>query len=137
MGDLNVRTGNKGNIHKRKLNEHLNHILPTIDDASKLTKRCSNNLKTKTSGNTSTKLCNNHNLWIANRKTPGDRKGNFTWCQRSRICFSKIPIYGYVAQFKVLSQESDSKYASIATLFKTSGLSIEKEKIPSLRKVYK
>ena len=62
MGDLNVRTGNKGNIHNRKLNEHLNHILPTIDDASKLTKRCSNNLKTKTSGNTSTKLCNNHNL---------------------------------------------------------------------------
>lgn len=39
MGDhLNVRTGNKGNIHNRKLNEHLNHILPTIDDASMLTK---------------------------------------------------------------------------------------------------
>ena len=33
--------------------------------------------------------------------------------------------------------ESDSKYAPITTLFKTSGLSIEKEKMPNLRKVYK
>ena len=45
MGDQNARTGNKGNINNSKLNEHLNHILPNRDDASKLTKRCFNNLK--------------------------------------------------------------------------------------------
>ena len=38
MGDLNARTGNKGNTHNSKLNEHLNHILHNSDDASKLTK---------------------------------------------------------------------------------------------------
>ena len=58
MGDLNARTGNKGNI--------------------KLTKRCSNDLKTNTSGNTSIKVCNNRNLRITNGQTPRDRMGNFT-----------------------------------------------------------
>ena len=78
MGNLNARTGNKGNTHNSKLNEHLNHFLPNSDDASKLTKRCFNNLKTNTSGNTLIKLCNNHNLRIANGQTPGDKIGNFT-----------------------------------------------------------
>ena len=52
MGDLNARTGNKGNIHNNKLNEHLKDILPNSDEPSDLTKRCSNDLKTNTSGNT-------------------------------------------------------------------------------------
>ena len=66
MGDLNSRTGKKGNIHNSKLNEDLHHILPNNDDASKLTKRYSNNLKTNTSSNTLIKLCNYYNLRIAN-----------------------------------------------------------------------
>ena len=40
----------KGTYTTAKLNEHLNHILPNSNDATKLTKRCSNDLKT--SGNT-------------------------------------------------------------------------------------
>ena len=69
MGDLNARTGNKENIHNIKLNEHLKDILLNSDEASKLTKRCSNDLKTNTSGNTSIKVCKNHNLRIANEQT--------------------------------------------------------------------
>ena len=38
MGDLNVRTGNKGKVHNFKLNEHLNHILPSSDEALRLQK---------------------------------------------------------------------------------------------------
>ena len=70
MRDLNARTGNKGNTHNSKLNEHLDHVLPKSDDASKFTKICSNDLKTNSSGNTLIKLCNNHNFRIAKWANP-------------------------------------------------------------------
>ena len=76
MGELNDRTGNKENIRNSKLNEHLNDILPSSGEASKLTKRCSNDLKTNTSGNTSIELTTLE-LHMS-KQTPGDRIGNFT-----------------------------------------------------------
>ena len=52
--------------------------MPEAERSSIELKKCSCDDKTKSSGRTLLKLCNKHNLRIANGQTPGDRLGNYT-----------------------------------------------------------
>ena len=68
MGDPNARAGITD--HSLCLHNHVSQLLPganSIKDGN----RCSCDDKTNSYGRTSLKLCNNHNLKIANEQTPG------------------------------------------------------------------
>ena len=99
-------------------------------------------LTTSKQTQSSNKLCNNHNLRITNGQIPGNRIQNFTCFDNSgasRVDYvlPKSPLYKNKAQFKALPLEFDSKHAPNNTIYKTSGLKIEKEQLSNPPKVYK
>ena len=79
MGDLNARTGIEN--HTLCLDNHITQLLldkNSIQDGN----WCSCDDKTNSHGRILLKLCNNHNLIIANGQTPGDMVGNYTCFNR-------------------------------------------------------
>ena len=69
------------------------------------------------------KLCNNHNLKIANGQTPGDRVGNylsFNHGGASVVDYLLVEnsIHQKVGNLKILPPEFESKHAPIAATFR-------------------
>ena len=79
MSDLNTRRGIED--HTLWLDNHMSQLSPdtnAIQDGN----QCSCDDKKNSYGRILLKLCNNHNLTIANGQTPGDRVGNDTCFNR-------------------------------------------------------
>ena len=75
MGKINVWTGIED--HTLHLDNHTSQLLPdanSIQDGN----RCFCDDRTNSYGKILLKLCNNHDLKIANGQTPGDRVGKYT-----------------------------------------------------------
>ena len=79
MGDLNARTGIED--HTLRFDKHISHLLPDTNSIQN-GNRCSCDDKTNSYSRMLLKLCNNHNLKIANGQTLGDRVGNYTCFNR-------------------------------------------------------
>ena len=111
MGNLNARTGIED--HTLCLDNHISQLLPdanSIQDGN----QCSCDDKTNSYGRILLKLCNNHNLKIANGQTPADRVGNYTCFNRegaSVVDYILVEnsIHQKFENLKILPPEFDSK----------------------------
>ena len=141
MGDLNARTGNKGNA-KFAYDKHLSNLLPDVSkDWNTIEVRSSCDDKVNTSGRTLLNICNNHNLRIANGQTPGDRVGNYTCFNHGGASvvdyfITENTLQEKVLAFKVLPPEFDSKHAPIAATIKTETSNKGKGKLLNPPKAY-
>ena len=139
MGDLNARTGIED--HTLCLNNHISQLLPdtnAIQDGN----RCSCDDKKNSYGRMLLKLCNNHNLKIANGQTPGDRIGNYTCFNRggaSVVDYLLVEnsIHQKAENLKILPPEFDSKYAPITATFRIKATNNSIGKLLNPPKTYK
>ena len=88
------------------------------------------------------KLCNNHNLKIAYRQTPGDRVGNYTCFNREGACvvdylLVENPIHQKVENLKILPPEFDSNHTPITATFRIKTINITIGKLLNRPKAYK
>ena len=120
MGDLNARTGIED--HTLRFDKHISHLLPDTNSIQN-GNRCSCDDKTNSYSRMLLKLCNNHNLKIANGQTPGDRVGNYTCFNRGGATvvdylLVENPIHQRLENFKILPPEFDSKHTPITATFR-------------------
>ena len=139
MGDLNARTGIEDHI--LCLDNHISQLLPdtnAIQDGN----RCSCDDKKNSYGRILLKLCNNHNLKIANGQTPGDGVGNYTCFNQGGASvvdylLAENSIHQKVENLKILPPEFDSKHAPITATFRIKTINNSIGKLLNPPKAYK
>ena len=108
--------------HTLCLDNHISQRLPDTNSTQD-GDRCSCDDKTNSYGRILLKLCNNHNLKIANWQTPGDRVGNYKCFNRGGASVADYllvenSIHQKVENLKTLPPEFDSKHTSITATFR-------------------
>ena len=139
MGDLNARTGIED--HTLRVDNHISQLLPDTNSIQE-GNQCSCDDKTNSYGRISLKLCNNHNLKIANGQTSGDRVRNYACPSRggaSAVNYLLVenPIHQKVENIKLLPPEFDSKHTPITATFRIKIINNTLRKLLNPPKDYK